>query len=356
MRCVFIALLVISVAAFANTPGSNPVPPRPSVDNVPGVMPVPPLPTVDNAPAAAPLQLNNYSQQDPEPPIPLAPLDGDTTVWMTPLLMVQPYPGFVWYHFCVWDRGNKVAENTTLLPFWLVRQGSINLLAGMPYTWSCQVWYLGHWTAWFDPPWTFSLAYPSQPPTLLSPSDGARINTLTPLLSVVPQAVGGRFDFLIEQPGTPIRLEHETRLPFWRVPEGAGYLRPGITYHWSCRVDNGGWSRFCSPWSFTTTDPGSIQGSASGASAFACQAFPDPFKTRTVINYSLPEAANVTVTFYTAQGALVSDLRLGFVAAGSHRLTWNGKDEHGRSVARGIYVYRLRAGSNQFISKLTKTD
>jgi hypothetical protein len=356
MRCVFATLSMILALGWANTPGTNPVPLRPSVDNVPSVMPVPPRPTVDNTLAGAPLQLNNYAQQDPEPPIPLAPANGDTSVWMAPMLMVQPHPGFAWYHFCIWAAGNKIAENTTLLPFWFARQGSVNLLAGTPYAWSCQVWYLGQWNAWFSPQWTFSLAYPSQPPTPLSPSDGARINTLTPLLSVMPQSVGGRYDFLIEQSGTPFRLEHETRLPFWRVPEGAAYLRGGMTYRWSCRVDLGGWSRFCNPWSFTTTDPGNIQGSASETPVFACRAFPDPFKTRTVISYSLPEAASVSVTFYTTQGAVVNDLRLGFVCAGSHQLTWNGMDEHGRSVARGVYIYRLRAGSNESINKLTRTD
>jgi len=33
------------------------------------------------------------------------------------------------------------------------------------------------------------------------------------------------------------------------------------------------------------------------------------------------------------------------MAAGRHQATWNGRDDHGRSVASGMYVYRLRAGS-----------
>ncbi len=27
--------------------------------------------------------------------------------------------------------------------------------------------------------------------------------------------------------------------------------------------------------------------------------------------------------------------------AGEHRLTWDGRDEHGRDAASGVYVYRL---------------
>jgi hypothetical protein len=343
---------------WANTPGSNPVPPPPSVDNIPVVVPAPPGPSVDNVPVVVPVPprpgVEGTSEFDP--PVPLLPLNGDTTIWQTPLLMVEPYPGFVLYHFCIWDHGTKIAEKMTWLPFWLAREGTVNLAPGTGYHWSCRVQAQGRWSEWFEPHWVFSLAFPCQPPTPLTPARGARINTVTPLLSVIPNSIGGRYDFLIEEVGSTFRLTHESRLPFWRVPEGAGFLRGGATYRWSCRVDIGGWSRFSEPWDFSITDPGSIQSAGGSGLAFSSRAVPELFRNSTVINYTLPEAADVAVTFYTVQGNRVKDMRLGAVPAGSHQLTWNGTDEQGRSVARGVYVYRLRAGSNELTNKLTKTD
>ncbi len=31
------------------------------------------------------------------------------------------------------------------------------------------------------------------------------------------------------------------------------------------------------------------------------------------------------------------------MSAGSHRVEWNGRDEHGNSHTSGIYLYRLKA-------------
>ena len=358
MRCVFAALSMILALGWANTPGTNPVPPRPSVDNIPVIVPMPPRPSVDYVPSVGPVPPKPGVDQnaDFDPPVPFAPVDFDTTTWQTPLLVVRPYPGFVLYHFCIWDGETKVAEKTTMMPFWLVSHGAEILAPGAFYSWSCRVQLLGRWSAWFEPQWHFALAYACQPPTPLTPARGARINTVSPLLSVVPQSIGGSYDFLIEEVGGPVRLTHESRLPFWRVPEGAGYLRGGGSYRWSCRVDNGGWSRFSEPWDFSITDPGDIQGSAGSQLTFTCRALPELFRDHTVINYTLPQAADVALTFYTVQGARVKDLRLGTLPAGSHQFTWNGTDEHGRSVARGVYIYRLRAGSDELVSKLTKTD
>jgi flagellar hook assembly protein FlgD len=34
------------------------------------------------------------------------------------------------------------------------------------------------------------------------------------------------------------------------------------------------------------------------------------------------------------------------MAAGTHTLTWDGRDEHGSQVANGVYFCELRAGTN----------
>jgi flagellar hook assembly protein FlgD len=42
----------------------------------------------------------------------------------------------------------------------------------------------------------------------------------------------------------------------------------------------------------------------------------------------------------------------GSLAAGSHEIAWDGKDEAGRLVASGTYIYRLVNGSNVQVRRM----
>jgi len=76
------------------------------------------------------------------------------------------------------------------------------------------------------------------------------------------------------------------------------------------------------------------------------QNFPNPFNPVTTIRYGLPKDARVTVKVYNILGeevvTLVDDERK---TAGFHVAIWDGRNQEGRSVASGVYVYRLSAGS-----------
>lgn len=73
------------------------------------------------------------------------------------------------------------------------------------------------------------------------------------------------------------------------------------------------------------------------------QNYPNPFNPSTSINYSLPEDAFVTVKVYDALGREVKTLISGHQTAESYRIVWNGTDASGRSVASGMYLYRIVA-------------
>ena len=73
-------------------------------------------------------------------------------------------------------------------------------------------------------------------------------------------------------------------------------------------------------------------------------AYPNPFNPTTTIDYSLPEASRVTVTVYDMLGRQVRQIDCGMVSTGIHSATWNGRDNSGRHVASGTYIYRLTAG------------
>ena len=77
--------------------------------------------------------------------------------------------------------------------------------------------------------------------------------------------------------------------------------------------------------------------------------YPNPFNPETWIPYQLSEPAEVTVTIYAANGAVVRRLDLGHRRAGSyasrHRAAyWDGQNAAGESVASGVYFYTLSAG------------
>ena len=71
------------------------------------------------------------------------------------------------------------------------------------------------------------------------------------------------------------------------------------------------------------------------------QNYPNPFNPETKIEYSLPNAAVVKLAVYNLLGQRVATLVDQRQSAGIHSIFWNGKDDLGRSVASGIYLYRL---------------
>ncbi len=72
--------------------------------------------------------------------------------------------------------------------------------------------------------------------------------------------------------------------------------------------------------------------------------YPNPFNPSTTISYELPGAGAVDLKIYDVAGRLVKSLMdREHIKAGRHEVTWNGRDESGRSVSTGIYLYTLNA-------------
>ena len=75
------------------------------------------------------------------------------------------------------------------------------------------------------------------------------------------------------------------------------------------------------------------------------QNFPNPFNPTTVIRYAIPQPAKVTLSIYTILGQRIIQLENGVKESGIHAVTWNGKDDHGSTVASGLYFYQITAGN-----------
>jgi len=80
---------------------------------------------------------------------------------------------------------------------------------------------------------------------------------------------------------------------------------------------------------------------------------PNPFNPETVIKFSLPQDARVTLKVYNILGQVVNTLVDEALPAGNHSATWDGKNEQGRDVASGVYFYRIKAGDFESIQKMT---
>ena len=76
------------------------------------------------------------------------------------------------------------------------------------------------------------------------------------------------------------------------------------------------------------------------------QNYPNPFNPQTQFEFSLPQAADVKVEILNVLGQEVTTLVDGRLSAGSYIVTWDGKDDAGRQVSSGVYMYRLTANEN----------
>ena len=81
-------------------------------------------------------------------------------------------------------------------------------------------------------------------------------------------------------------------------------------------------------------------------------AFPNPFNPITNIRYDLPEASYIDLRVFDLAGREVRTLVRGFDHAGEKSVVWDAKDNNGRSVSAGVYIYRLETAGQVQSQKL----
>ena len=83
--------------------------------------------------------------------------------------------------------------------------------------------------------------------------------------------------------------------------------------------------------------------------------YPNPFNPAVVIPLDLAtDAAGVSLTVYDVLGRRVRQVWQGPLAEGSHRFVWDGRDEVGRDVAAGVYIYKVEVDGRVEAKKTTK--
>ena len=79
---------------------------------------------------------------------------------------------------------------------------------------------------------------------------------------------------------------------------------------------------------------------------------PNPSRSHAAIRYSLAAEGRVTLRMHDLTGRVVRTLADGVLRPGRYNVNWNGHDDRGRELARGIYFCRFAAGDYRATEKL----
>lgn len=81
--------------------------------------------------------------------------------------------------------------------------------------------------------------------------------------------------------------------------------------------------------------------------------YPNPFNPSTSISFELNETMHVVIEVYNVKGKHIKTLSQNYFNAGLHNVNWNGTDKNNCSVASGVYLYKMKAGSFTCTKKMT---
>ena len=93
--------------------------------------------------------------------------------------------------------------------------------------------------------------------------------------------------------------------------------------------------------------------------------YPNPFNPETTIVFYVGNAlvrsdvsigtingTNVTLDIYNIRGQRIKRLVDDFMETGEHRVGWDGKDDSGREMSSGVYLYRMVAGEQEAVRRM----
>jgi len=82
------------------------------------------------------------------------------------------------------------------------------------------------------------------------------------------------------------------------------------------------------------------------------QNYPNPFNPETRIDFSLKQPSRVELRVYNILGELVRTLVNERLPAGNTKVVWDGRDDFGRTVTSGVYLYKLTTGEFEKFRKM----
>ena len=82
------------------------------------------------------------------------------------------------------------------------------------------------------------------------------------------------------------------------------------------------------------------------------QNYPNPFNPITQIKYDIAEDSFVRITIYDVMGRNIRTLMNVIQSAGYHSIRWDAKNDMGKGISAGIYIYTIQAGESMSFKKM----
>ncbi len=136
------------------------------------------------------------------------------------------------------------------------------------------------------------------------------------------------------------------------VPESSGRLYLGYNDSPGHFDDNFG---YYVAFVFSTSSPGTglaEENSTSIASQSLDQNYPNPFNPNTTIQFRVDKTANVRLEIFDQLGRRVRMMLDEEKTPGRYGVTWDGKDDLGKTVPSGVYYCRLKMNSEVLQKKM----
>ncbi len=76
--------------------------------------------------------------------------------------------------------------------------------------------------------------------------------------------------------------------------------------------------------------------------------YPNPFNPLAFIPFSLAKENKVDLRIYNTRGQIVKHYDLGNKTPGNYRITWDGTDYNGQTLANGVYHIVMTAGKDVY--------
>jgi flagellar hook assembly protein FlgD len=83
------------------------------------------------------------------------------------------------------------------------------------------------------------------------------------------------------------------------------------------------------------------------------QNYPNPFNGSTTIRFQLPTRNQVLLTIYDITGKeVITLINNQNYSPGKHQVSWTAKNQTGKEVSSGIYLYALQVGARREVRKM----
>ena len=136
---------------------------------------------------------------------------------------------------------------------------------------------------------------------------------------------------------------------YWKFDEGIGTVASDEATHQAdlTLYPGASWVISTAPVNVTAVGEPSTEASASRLTAF-----PNPAHGRTTILLESQVSAKASVIVFDLTGREITRLWSGSMAAGRLELSWDERDQQGRSVANGMYLVRAEAAGARCVTRL----